>query len=74
MNVNRRVRTEPTQMNQVMIRQLFIDEVCGNLRTLMVLEEITDSDACELIRVPVKRLDTATCRVSLKPQKSEGVK
>ena len=57
-----------------MTRQKNIDRVCRYLRTLMALEGITDWQACELLGIPVKLLDTAAFRESLKPKKSESVK
>ena len=51
-----------------------VARVCGYLRTLMALEGITDWQACELLGVPVKLLDTAAFRESLKPQDLESVK
>lgn len=74
MNFSRRVRAEQEQRNQTMTRQHCIDRVCGYLRTLMALEGITDWQACELLGVPVKLLDTAAFRESLKPQDLESVK
>ena len=74
MNFNRRVRTAQEQRIQTMTRQRCIDRVCGYLRTLMALEGITDWQACELLGVPVKLLDTAAFRESLKPQDLESVK
>lgn len=57
-----------------MTRQRCIDRICGYLRTLMALEGITDWQACELLGVPVKLLDTAAFREALKPQGFETVK
>jgi hypothetical protein len=48
------------------------EEMRDNVRK--ALEAITDWQACELLGVPVKLLDTAGFRQSLKPQDFESVK
>ena len=48
--------------------------VCGYIRTLIALEGLTAWQACKLIGVPVKLLDTAAFRESLRLQDFETVK